>query len=144
MRKIKLKAFTLLECLVTLIVLSGGILLFQGMGRLLQEEIRAQNKGQEEDWLLFTSQLRAELEVCRLDKVEGKRLYVWKDKQKLCFSTSKAGEFKKTDDHNQGYQPMLSGIEGMTIRREGPAVELVFQLKDLGEKRFVYAFETRS
>ena len=40
----KVKAFTLLESLIALIVISGGLLLFQAMSQLLISEVRYQQQ----------------------------------------------------------------------------------------------------
>ena len=58
----KVKAFTLLESLVALIVISGSLLLFQAMSQLLISEVRYQQQSEQKEWLLFVDQLEAELE----------------------------------------------------------------------------------
>ena len=58
----KVKAFTLLESLIALIVISGSLLLFQAMSQLLISEVRYQQQSEQKEWLLFVDQLEAELE----------------------------------------------------------------------------------
>ena len=58
----KVRAFTLLESLIALIVISGGLLLFQAMSQLLISEVRYQQQSEQKEWLLFVDQLEAELE----------------------------------------------------------------------------------
>lgn len=41
-KNLKVKAFTLLEALVALLVLSGGVLVFQAMTQLLSSELHQQ------------------------------------------------------------------------------------------------------
>ena len=60
-RKGKVKGFTLLESLIALIVISGSLLLFQSMSRLLVSEVRYQQRSEQKEWLLFVDQLEAEL-----------------------------------------------------------------------------------
>ena len=56
----KVKAFTLLESLIALIVISGSLLLFQAMSQLLISEVRYQQQSEQKEWLLFVDQLEAE------------------------------------------------------------------------------------
>ena len=56
----KIKAFTLLESLIALIVISGSLLLFQAMSQLLISEVRYQQQSEQKEWLLFVDQLEAE------------------------------------------------------------------------------------
>ena len=53
----KIKAFTLLESLIALIVISGSLLLFQAMSQLLISEVRYQQQSEQKEWLLFVDQL---------------------------------------------------------------------------------------
>jgi len=61
LKKGKLAAFTLLEALVALLVISGGLLVFQAMTKLLASEIQYQEQTKAKEWLLFADQLDAEL-----------------------------------------------------------------------------------
>ena len=47
----KVKAFTLLESLIALIVISGSLLLFQAMSQLLISEVRYQQQSEQKEWL---------------------------------------------------------------------------------------------
>ena len=51
----KVKAFTLLEALVALLVLSGGVLVFQGLTKLLHAELDYQAHQKQEEWIHFSS-----------------------------------------------------------------------------------------
>ena len=57
MKNGKIAAFTLLEALVALMVISGGLLVFQAMTKLLASEIRYQEQSKIKEWLLFADQL---------------------------------------------------------------------------------------
>ena len=65
----RVRAFTLLESLVALIVISGSLLLFQSMSQLLVSEVRYQQKREQKEWLLFVDQLEAELNRTQFEKV---------------------------------------------------------------------------
>ena len=72
----RVRAFTLLESLVALIVISGSLLLFQSMSQLLVSEVRYQQRSEQKEWLLFVDQLEAELNRGQFEKVENDRLYL--------------------------------------------------------------------
>ena len=57
-KNLKVKAFTLLETLVALLVLSGGILVFQAMTQLLSSELHQQENNQQQEWLLLPTNWR--------------------------------------------------------------------------------------
>ena len=53
----RVRAFTLVESLVALVVISGSLLLFQAMSQLLISEVRYQQQSEQKEWLLFVDQL---------------------------------------------------------------------------------------
>ena len=75
LRKGKVKGFTLLESLIALVVISGSLLLFQAMSRLLISEVRYQKSHEQKEWLLFVDQLEAELDGSHYQK-SGNQSYL--------------------------------------------------------------------
>lgn len=144
LKKTSLKAFTLIECLVSLLVISGAILVYNGLTQSISANVHYLSENQEENWLLFSQQLRAELANCQLDKVENNKLYVTKSSQKLVFGQSKADDFRKTNASGQGYQPMIFGVRSSAISRDGQKVTMTLTLENGLERTFVYTFETAS
>ena len=144
LKKTNLKAFTLIECLVSLLVISGAILVYNSLTQIITTNVHYLSENQEESWLLFSQQLRAELANCQLDKVDNNKLYVIKSSQKLAFGQSKTNDFRKTNASGQGYQPMLFGVESSDISRDGQKVIITLNLKNGLERTFVYTFETSS
>ena len=114
-KNLKVKAFTLLETLVALLVLSGGILVFQAMTQLLSSELHQQENNQQQEWLLFADQLETELSRSQFDKVEDNKIYIRQDGRDLALGKSKGGDFRKTDKSGRGYQPMIYGLEAADI-----------------------------
>ena len=90
----KVKAFTLLESLIALIVISGSLLLFQAMSQLLISEVRYQKQSEQKEWLLFVDQLEAELERSQFEKVEDNRLYMKQDGKAIAMGTFKSDDFE--------------------------------------------------
>ena len=86
----KVRAFTLLECLVALLVIAGSVQVYQGLTTVLVSNVKQVKQQENQDWLLFVQQMEAELEGCQLVKVEGNKLYVKQDNQDLAFGLSSA------------------------------------------------------
>ena len=80
----KVKAFTLLEALVALLVLSGGVLVFQGLTKLLHAELDYQAHQKQEEWILFQQQLQVELDRSHFEKVADNHIYLVQDQKTNC------------------------------------------------------------
>lgn len=143
-KNLKVKAFTLLETLVALLVLSGGILVFQAMTQLLSSELHQQENNQQQEWLLFADQLETELSRSQFDKVENNKIYIRQDGRDLALGKSKGDDFRKTDKSGRGYQPMVYGLEAADVRQEGKLVYLHFSFEKGLEREFVYRVEEES
>ena len=125
----KVKAFTLLESLIALIVISGSLLLFQAMSQLLISEVRYQQQSEQKEWLLFVDQLEVELDRSQFEKVEGNRLYMKQDGKDIAIGKSKSDDFRKTDASGRGYQPMVYGLKSAQITEENQVVRFRFQFQ---------------
>lgn len=143
-KNLKVKAFTLLEALVALLVLSGGVLVFQAMTQLLSSELHQQENNQQQEWLLFTDQLETELSRSQFDKVEDNKIYIRQDGRDLALGKSKGDDFRKTDKSGRGYQPMIYGLEAADVRQDGKPVHLHFRFEKGLEREFVYRVEEES
>ena len=137
----KIRAFTLLESLVALIVISGSLLLFQAMSQLLISEVRYQQQSEQKEWLLFVDQLEAELEKSQFEKVEGNRLYMKQDGKDIAIGKSRSDDFRKTDSSGRGYQPMIYGLKSAQITEENQLVRFRFQFQKGLEREFIYRVE---
>ena len=143
-KNLKVKAFTLLEALVALLVLSGGVLDFQAMTQLLSSELHQQENNQQQEWLLFADQLETELSRSQFDKVEDNKIYIRQDGRDLALGKSKGDDFRKTDKSGRGYQPMIYGLEAADVRQDGKLVYLHFRFEKGLEREFVYRVEEES
>ena len=137
----KIRAFTLLESLVALIVISGSLLLFQAMSQLLISEVRYQQQSEQKEWLLFVDQLEAELEKSQFEKVEGNRLYMKQDGKDIAIGKSRSDDFRKTDSSGRGYQPMVYGLKSAQITEGNQLVRFRFQFQKGLEREFIYHVE---
>ena len=137
----RVRAFTLLESLVALIVISGSLLLFQSMSRLLISEVRYQQRSEQKEWLLFVDQLEAELNRAQFEKVENDRLYIKQDGKSISMGKSKSDDFRKTDASGRGYQPMVYGLKSARIQEKGQELHFHFQFEKGLEREFIYRVE---
>ena len=135
------RAFTLLESLVALLVISGSLLLFQSMSQLLVSEVRYQQKSEQKEWLLFVDQLEAELNRAQFEKVENERLYLKQEGKSISMGKSRSNDFRKTDASGRGYQPMVYGLKSAHIYQKGQNVHFNFQFEKGLEREFIYRVE---
>lgn len=136
----RLKAFTLIECLIALLVISGSLLAYQALTKSLMANERYLAANDQNDWLLFSQQLRAELSGTTLQGVRNNRLYVEKDKKALSFGQVKGHDFRKAASNGQGYQPMLFGLSSSQITAVGQQVTIKLKWQSGLERTFIYAF----
>lgn len=141
MRKTRLAAFTLLECLVALLVIAGSISLYQGLTKVIASHSHQLADDSRDQWLVFSQQFRSELEGATFVRVEPQRLYVSKQGQELAFGKHRADDFRKTNARGQGYQPMLFKVARATFDQEDDLLILRLTFENGLERSFVYAFE---
>ena len=135
------RAFTLLESLVALLVISGSLLLFQAMSQLLVSEVRYQQRSEQKEWLLFVDQLEAELNRAQFEKVENDRLYLKQEGKSISMGKSRTNDFRKTDASGRGYQPMVYSLKSARIQEKGQELHFHFQFEKGLEREFVYRVE---
>lgn len=140
-RRYRIKAFTLLECLVALLVISGALLVYDGLTKVMVTNIHFLSNHTDEEWLLFCGQLRHELSGARLDKVANNRLYITVDQQAIALGQSRSDDFRKTNADGRGYQPMLYGLKASHISEQDGLVRIELTLKNGKVRTFMYAFE---
>ena len=137
----RVRAFTLLESLVALIVISGSLLLFQSMSQLLVSEVRYQQRSEQKEWLLFVDQLEAELNRGQFEKVENDRLYLKQEGKSISMGKSRSNDFRKTDASGRGYQPMVYDLKSARIQEKGQELHFHFQFEKGLEREFIYRVE---
>ena len=108
----------MLEALIALFVLSGGVLVFQGLTKLLHAELDYQAHQKREEWILFQQQLQVELDRSHFEKVENNHIYLIQDQKPIAIGQSKGDDIRKTEDRGRGYQPMISCVHSSQILQE--------------------------
>ncbi len=137
----RLRAFTLLEALVALLVISGSCLLFQALTLLLFQDIRYQERASTQDWLLFTAHMEQELLAAHFDTVSDHEIYLdQKGKGQKIASWPKKKEIRKTGgrNQNQGSQTLLFGVESLEVEEQEGLIQLKVVLADEKEREWVY------
>lgn len=137
----RVQAFTFLEALIALLVISGSLLVYQGLTKTLLSHSRYLTKNAQDHWLLFSQQLREELSGARFHKVENNKLYIEKGKKKLVLGQFKSHDFRKSAGNGQGYQPMLFGLSHSHIQAEQSRIRITLHWKSGLERTFYYAFQ---
>ena len=122
----RVKAFTLLEALVALLVLSGGVLVFQGLTKLLHAELD------------YQAHQKQELDRSHFEKVENNHIYLIQDQKPIAIGQSKGDDIRKTDAKGRGYQPMISGVHYSQVWQEGELIHLRLNFEEDLEREYVY------
>ena len=138
LKRTKLPAFTLLEALVALLVISGCLLVFQGLTSLLRQELQYQSHIKQEEWLLFQDQLDIELSRSQFEEVRDNKLYLVQDQKPIAIGLAKGGDIRKTDATGRGYQPMIDGVESAWIEKRGDLVSIRLRFEEGLEREVVY------
>lgn len=141
--KSRVSAFTLLESLVALIVISGSVLVYQALTHSVVSQVNYLSVNDEKNWLLFSQQMWSELEESQLIKVEQDRLYIKKSQQNLSFGKSKSDDFRKTDASGRGYQPLLYGISSVDMTAKDKLVTINLSFQSGLKRTFVYDFKEK-
>ncbi len=142
LKKINVTAFTLLETLLALLVISGNFSIILGMTKIFHEEVQRATIDNTQDWQLFCNLLRSELEGASLDKVENNYLYVRKHVN-LRFGLSSQGDFRKTNANGRGYQPLIHHLKSAKISQEGKCIKITLSFEKGGNRTFHYKFSEK-
>ncbi|GBG96497.1 competence type IV pilus minor pilin ComGF [Lactococcus termiticola] len=139
MWKKKIKAFSLLETLVTLMVLSGAILVITGLTKLFSQEISRAQTNTEQDWQLFVAQMREELATGRIAEVKADAFILDKQGQKLRFGKGFSGnDFRKSNQNHRGYEPLLQHVRSVDVQKSQQQLSIRIHFEKGGSKTFLY------
>jgi competence protein ComGF len=140
---LKSKAFTLLECLVALFVLSGSVLVIEGLAKLIRHETQLMQNQTAQDWQSFCVQFRAELDGSQFVSADSHFLYLQKSGT-YRYGLSNASDFRKTNAAGQGYQPMIYGIKSAQISVSAAHIlTLTLDFQKGGTRTFLYKFQEK-
>lgn len=142
-KRVVLPAFTLLECLVSLLVIAGSIQLYVGLTKVVASHNEYLSQSQEDDWLLFCQQMQGELRGAQFNRLNHHKLYVTKGQKSLAFGKSATGDFRKTNASGRGYQPMLFNVREVQMSKEDNVVQIEFIFEGGMERTLIYAFSEK-
>ncbi|MGM9902780.1 hypothetical protein A5844_002198 [Enterococcus sp. 10A9_DIV0425] len=130
--RIKYSAFTLIECIISLVVLSSILLTFSLFIRQTEKiNLFLQSKEQKE-WLIFLAQLDEEVSHSTNMYVKENRLYYEKEKIYILESHQ---EMIRKRSMSGGHQPMLTGVEEVEMKEEKNSISLIVTFKN-GESMY--------
>ncbi|HFH8392584.1 TPA: competence type IV pilus minor pilin ComGF [Streptococcus agalactiae] len=130
-----------IECLVALVTITGALLVYQGLTKLLAQQIVVMSSSSQSEWVLLTQQLNAEFEGAHLEYLRQNKLYLRKQDKIVTFGKSNKDDFRKTGYDGRGYQPMVYGLDNCQMSQTKSMVKLVFYFKDGLKRTFYYDFK---
>ncbi|MDR1568088.1 MAG: prepilin-type N-terminal cleavage/methylation domain-containing protein [Streptococcaceae bacterium] len=142
------KAFTLIECLIALVVISGTLLVVIGATKYQAKLLDYFRNDTRVKWLNFANLMDYELNGASLVKVEADFLYVLQrkdDTEKIVrFGKSDktaATDFRKTNTDGLGYQPMLFDVQAVEMTQTTDVVRIDITLKKNFRRSYVWYIE---
>jgi len=124
---------------VALLVISGSVLVIQGLTKLVHTDYVRAQASTDSDWQIFCKQMRSELAGSEFERVEGGFLYVKKAGTELRFGKV-ADDFRKTNAAGAGYQPMIFGLEAANISEKADSVQIDLKFQKGEVRTFLYKF----
>lgn len=136
----KNKGFTLLECLVALLMLSGLLLLISGLFKHVQQTEKVVSSHNEREWQVFLLQLENELEEVEIHTVKQNQILgVEEEKSVKIYLVNK----KIAKSKNNGHQPLLTGVKKFTCQQEGAVISFEVTFTDNLVKKDCYIIPRR-
>lgn len=139
-----IKAFTLFEALITLLIISGSLLVYQGLTKSTFTNMRYLSQSDQDSWLLFANQFRAELEESQFIDITGKKLIIKKDDKFASFRLTEKNDFRKSAVSGKGLNPMLLNLQDIQLTKLDNQLTIHFIWKSGLERDFIYVFEKSS
>ncbi|MBM7688808.1 prepilin-type N-terminal cleavage/methylation domain-containing protein [Enterococcus ureilyticus] len=117
----KYLGFTLIECLLALLILSSICLLFSACIKNVAVVTKQLKSEREKEWHIFLIQLENELVNCYYEKTQTNKI-VLKNKKNgnVVWIEYKLGKIVKVE--NGGYQPLLTEVKTATFNEEGKTI----------------------
>lgn len=119
----RFSGFTLIECLVSLMILSLMCLFFSTAIRHVVNVTHHLQSENERMWHIFLIQLEHELKNCQYQKIEDQAIVlINQTNQHQVQIVFKKGKIIKVD--NGGYQPLLMNVKEIVFKEEGKSIYL--------------------
>lgn len=127
-RQHKFSGFTLIECLLALLLLSIICLLFSASIKNAVVVTTRLKSEREKEWQIFMIQLENEVKNCHYEKTQANKIILTNTKNnKKVLIEHKLGKIVKVE--NGGYQPLLTEVKQAIFKEEGKYVmiEVTFE-----------------
>ncbi|MFI3886649.1 competence type IV pilus minor pilin ComGF [Streptococcus parauberis] len=144
LQKLVTKGFTLFEALIALLVISGSLLVYQGLTKSTFANMNYLSQSDQDSWLLFANQFRAELEGSQFIEIKGKKMLVKKDEKVVSFRLTEKNDFRKSAASGKGLNPMLLNLQDIQMTTVNHQLTLHLIWQSGLERDFIYAFEKPS
>lgn len=121
------RAFTLLECLLSLMILSFLCLLFSAMINNIAVTSKYMKKTEEKEWQIFLIQLENELKDCSYEFTTENKIVLKNNKNNhSVWIENKLGKIVKVD--NGGFQPLLINVKKAKFfdKKNYVSIEVIF------------------
>ncbi|CAM4108063.1 competence type IV pilus minor pilin ComGF [Streptococcus penaeicida] len=142
--KNKMPAFTLVESLLALIVITGMLLVYQGLSRSVFSHMAYLRENDQDKWLLFSQQFRAECMGAHFRELRNGRLYIEKEGKEVAFGFTDKKDFRKASANWHGYHPLLLNLADVNMVEKDKRVTIKLYWPSGLERTFIYDFKEKS
>jgi len=118
------------------------LLVYQALSQTIVADVSFLSENEQDKWLLFCQQFRAEMDGSSVKKIENNRLYSEKDGKINLYWLSPKMDFRKSSENGKGYHPMLLDLKSMDMsyQVENHVLTMHLQWRSGKQRTFYYAF----
>jgi competence protein ComGF len=117
---VKTSGFTLIECLLALVVLSVSLLMVDGIIKQIPQVNQQLSDRKDQEWHIFLLQLERELATCTYISVSDYTLFLRSAENNIVTIDRINGVIRKRD--NGGYQPLLTEVRGLSYQKVNESI----------------------
>ena len=128
----KSKGFTLLECLLSLMILGLSVLLINGIIRQMPQVNQQLFARKDQEWQIFLIQLERELQTCTYVSVSPYTLFLKSSKENVVTIDRINGKVRQRD--NTGYHPLLTEVSLIYFEKRASSIQFTVTFEN-GEVR---------
>lgn len=149
--KLRIKAFTLIECLIGLLTISLTMLVVLALFKMNVILVNHLSNNNEQKWLVFCNLMDTELRSASFIAIEDNYLYVEqiKDNESKIIRFGKnlsqnVDDFRRTSETGTGYQPMLFEVEKSEIFQENQRIRIEITMKNRYKGVYYWYYKEKS
>ncbi|OTN77758.1 hypothetical protein A5886_002859 [Enterococcus sp. 8G7_MSG3316] len=126
------KGFTLLECVLALVILSVSLLMIDGIIKQIPKVNQQITARKDQEWHIFLLQLERELATCTYISVTDYTLFLQSAENNTVTIDRINGVIRKRD--NNGYQPLLTEVSGLRYQKINESIRFTVTFEN-GEQK---------